>query len=1260
MSQLPELNPHHDLIEQRLPAWSRHATPEHWYALLEQHAPAQGLPGQEADWFANAAPDLRAAVLQAQAVLQRSQQRLARSLSGLKQIRAFAEPLLAQHLLERHGLQAPLQDCELLWVRQSWHWQTGRWLKQHERQSLLQAALQNFADDVSFADDSAVARRADIDVIPIVVRGSILVSPDLPAADIDLPSEAYRVTALPLTPAAFAQGCRELDLGRQYQAHLREVFEAPDTGPDVRRQALAVHRARLRVAAELAYLRHRIGGRARDALLELIEGGSQRCWQLSLFDIRLHEATLIQVDAVLLLYLPGSEVELRQFDSWQAVLQALRDDVRQATRRQAMLAHVALEQRADFNRILLQNLDGDLHVQRLPLGPTLFEHWQDDHLARLQHEARLLAVPTADADEQARRRRLAGWRDLGLDVLTLAGFFVPSVGSLMLAVTAFQLLDEVCEGHAAWSVGDRDMALRHFAAVGLNLALLGGLHLAGKVVPRLFNSQLMESLEEVRLSDDSQRLWRPELASYRSDMRLPADLQATPQGQYRYQDKTYIRMDGHLYEQRLDPRSGQWCIVHPSEPRAYQPALEHNGQGAWRAEHEQPLDWNLTQLVSRLGGTFAQTPATDVQLAEKISGIGRASLRRVHLRGEPPAPLLLDTLERLAAARQAQARVAQAAGEDFTGAFSQAYQDGMPTDEAVRRLCQDYPRLSAPLARRLLLPLTPTQRMAWQAHGVLPTFLVQQVARVHEALPLVRALEGLHQPLLANPCSERLVFAGLERLTVWPDDLRLELRADSPQGATLASAGPRHASQLRIVLRTPRGYEPDLGERPAAAATDKDLCQAVLRALPAAQREAWRAGGADELRAQLQAQAERAREAWAWRLGRPSMPRPRGLLRGGGPTDYPLIASPRGSLRARYQRLFPAASDLEFQQDLARWQRELRTAEVELRHLEQRLRQLRETLAQWAAESDRRQRMTQAIINAWRRDDTINMFDGQPVPALTLEGLDVQDQDLASLPLPPEFTHVRALNLRLNSQLTQLPAAFLGRFPALEYLHLDRCRFAQLPVIDNPAGLFWLDLQGNRITWDAAAQASLERFTHLRVLDLSDNPLLVAPDLGALSQLHSVHLSGCSLSQLPRGLATLREPLVLDLGENQFQQLPADLHLPEQTGQALRLESPWLSPQVHEQIHDYHAQHGVDLLVAHMDYEELLEYATASDWPAWTSLPLQYRRDLRALLDTERFLDHPEQAHRELWLRLRRMHADPDFRALALARPALLLPELDP
>jgi Leucine-rich repeat (LRR) protein len=95
--------------------------------------------------------------------------------------------------------------------------------------------------------------------------------------------------------------------------------------------------------------------------------------------------------------------------------------------------------------------------------------------------------------------------------------------------------------------------------------------------------------------------------------------------------------------------------------------------------------------------------------------------------------------------------------------------------------------------------------------------------------------------------------------------------------------------------------------------------------------------------------------------------------------------------------------------------------------------------------------------------------------------------------------------------------------------------------------LISLDMQGNRITWDDLAQARLERSPNLLHLDLSDNPLLRAPDIGNLRGLQLVSLDNASLTQLPQGLDSLPTPTeasdgiglsVLDLSDNQFTALP--------------------------------------------------------------------------------------------------------------------------
>jgi len=1262
-------NPHQALLETQLPRWARQATPTHWAALKQ----TQDAPWQQQDGFANAAPDLRAAVYASQARLIRAQAALARSLKGLKQISEFAEPLLQGRLAEQ-GFDTPLRSTQLLRVERTWHWVGLRHLYSHRRDNLLQAALQNFADDETFTPESAIALSGDIHATAVEVQGTATLGMQVPAAHFPLKSERYQVRRLPLTPQAFATLCRELDLGGAYQAHLQQHLAHPET----RALAVRAQQARLRLAADLAYLQHLLDGSTRDEVERLLQGGNVQCWQLALFGTTLHEVMLIDAGRKgLALYLPGHEPALRQCSDLAAVHEALATLLLEPAGRQAFTAYVSQDKRAHFFDLLQQNLDASgntpfdrswsraAHVDLRPTCQAItadpFGYYQDQHLARLKHEASLLAVPTTTADASARARRLQEWEDLGWDALNVAAFFIPSVGTLMLAVTACQLLGEVVEGYEAWHEGDRHQALRHLEAAGLNLALIGGFVGAGHVLPKLFNSPLMNKLQEVRSGDGRYRLWNQDMAPYRSNVQLPADLQPSPTGQYLHQGRHFTRMDGHLYEQRFDQALQQWRVIHPQAPEAWQPPLEHNTQGAWRGEHEQPADWPFVTLVRRLGEAYVAYTPGQLEQAGRICGIDSARLRQMHLEGLPPPPLLLDTLQRMAA----QAKVLALGDSAPPGLFEQLYNGNASIEPPAQQLLDAYPRFSPALARRMLTALNEANVAAWQQRGQLPAQFRQQLEKLHSELPLVRALEGVLQPALASSDSERLLFSALDAMPGWPRDLRLELRAASPQGTLLEQVGSEQATVPGRVIKSAEGYEADLGERPAPATRDSDLSRAVAQALP---KHVWQTLGiaqadGNALRQHVLAWVEEHRDSLPQRLwGQPAIRRRTTAgLRGGRPLErLPSLPRQAGSLEGAYRRIFPNASDAEIQDWLGRDEEEhpvneLRSATQRLHDLQQRLQNLRRDLQHWVQSdplrAEQRQNAVRPVVNAWRRISTIPFGNEGRVYSLDLSRLDLQNEDLASLALPDDFAHVRHVSLSHNKGLSHLPDAFLERFPNLKRLFLSDCRFNRLPRLAQPAQLHWLDLDSNRITWDAHAQAMLEQYSELAVLDLTDNPLISAPDLRRLAQLKTLFLSGCGLTELPQGLEQITEPFVLDLAFNQFQQLPTAFSISRPVADALRLESEWLGPTALAQIDTYNAAHQVDLLVSESDYLEFFEHTGPGETALWQRFPLQYRRDLRALLDIEPFLSHPRQSRIEFWRRLAVIDADPVLRQDWLTHP---------
>ncbi|PYB83370.1 dermonecrotic toxin domain-containing protein [Pseudomonas soli] len=1164
-------NPHQHILERRLPAWAREATPEHWQRLHEGIMPSQGLPDSEAAWFANAAPHLREAVKASQARLMRSQRTLARHLRGLKNINEFAEPLLAERLRKQHGLSTPLRSTSLIVVKRFYTFQV--YTIHHEHRSLLQAALQNFAETVTFDRDSALALEGDWQVNEGLVTGKTTLGDSETEVDIELPSEQIRIKPLALSPAAFATTCHELDIGQRYQAHLDALF----TLPLVRPAAVRVHKASLRLAADLARVRNQLDGKGRDAVQALLDDGKAlACSQLSLFGITLHEAILIDTGtAGVLLYLPAQADSLRAFDDLDALHRQLRADLQQAAFRQGFMDYVPREQQGTFASRLRQSAYADLHACAVPIDGNLYDFLHADHVARLRHEALQLAVPSAQADEQARKARKALWDKAGLDMLMIAGMFVPALGTIMTAVMAYQLLDEAYEGYEAWQVGDREEAFGHFKSVALNLAVIGGLHLAGKAIRHLAGSPLLDGLDPVTLDDGSQRLWRPDLTDYRSAVALPEELEANAQGQFLHQGRHFIRMDGHLYEQRLDTRQAQWRIVHPDDSAAFQPPLEHNGAGAWRGSHEQPRDWSLATLVRRLDSRLQHMPDVALEGAARANGLSTSTLRQLHLANNPPPAALRATLERL--------------------------------------------------------------RLAKVSEGV------EQAA-----------LEGLHMPQLANGHSERLIINAMADLPGWPSELRLELRAASPQGPVLLAAGAENAGRTCTVLKSADGYEAYLGERPVALRQDNDLCRAILQALSSVDRQALglTASGADELRQRIHDLVV-ADRAMARRLLGSHLPGwgKRGRLRGG--MEAPAPEAPRievGALFRRYRQLYPETADHQVNEQLSQWLEAGLDPARQLEDLEQQLLEFRSQMRAWAGNDPSRHAAARRLVSNWQRISEYSAEEGLDIHQISLTDLALTNEDLATLALPDRFTHIKRVDLGANPGLSHLPAEFLERFPGLQRLHLMGCGFEQLPAVAAAQTLECLDMQGNNLVWSDANQAALDRLDTLRMLDLSHNPLARSPDLNRLGELDVLNLNSCELVDWPSGIRSDEDwrPAVFDLRDNRFASLPQDLHLSRVAAQNLWLESADLSERVNQQIQAYYVRHGIDLLVADADYEEMLEDTDADDWAIWNALPLQYRRELRGLQDL------PDYDQARLWRRLRTF-ADPRAMDYGLAIGAMRL-----
>ncbi|NWD91200.1 hypothetical protein HX846_31145, partial [Pseudomonas sp. K5002] len=327
------------------------------------------------------------------------------------------------------------------------------------------------------------------------------------------------------------------------------------------------------------------------------------------------------------------------------------------------------------------------------ISGELFGALYDNHLQRLKDNARTLAVPTAEADRKAAQERHEHWLSIGLNVLNVAAFVVPGLGEVMLAVTAVQLGLEVYHGIEAWKEGDMDAAWGHLESVALNVAFMaalgGSTALAGRA-PKIQVSRWVDGLVPVKLPSGEARLWKPDLAPYRSEVVLAPALKPNARGQYETGGKIYVRIGENLHEKVFDSRIRKWRIKHPDNPEAYQPILEHNNAGAWRHVHEQPFKWDRLTLLRRLGPATEEFSDTTLGIIGDISGVQDDVLRKAYIEGRPLPAVLADTLEQFRS--QPVADTAPLAGEEavlqrrFPGLSRRAIQEILDTASEQERL----------------------------------------------------------------------------------------------------------------------------------------------------------------------------------------------------------------------------------------------------------------------------------------------------------------------------------------------------------------------------------------------------------------------------------------------------------------------------------------------------------------------------------------------------------------------------------------------
>ncbi|HEK1684999.1 TPA: hypothetical protein SMR42_001314 [Pseudomonas putida] len=814
------------------------------------------------------------------------------------------------------------------------------------------------------------------------------------------------------------------------------------------------------------------------------------------------------------------------------------------------------------------------------LEGSLFSALGRARIAQIMADAAVIAVPSAAVDEQVRREHDQRLSAEGWALLNIAGLFVPALGAVLLAVSAWQLLGEVYHGVEAWHEGDRSEALDHLLNVAGDVAMIAATAAGVEVARAAWSrSALVDGMLGAELEDGSLRLWQPDLAPYRSA--APAqEAQRDQQGVWRLGQQCWIEIEGHYYPvlQRADQR---WQL---SPVDGHGPLLEHNGAGAWRLWWEQPLQWqDQRRLSRRLGGNWTQLDDEQIDEILHIHAIDADQLRAVHVHGQAPQAAWQDSVDRyvlharirtvIDQLRSGQAvtdlsmldqarhlpgatgvfdqELADLAWEQRRALFERFYQAVQPSaDASLQALRQQFPALHVRGARQVLERAGSLERARLASSGRVPLAMAESARTMARQIRVARVFEGLYLDLSQDADLARVALHLFSRLPGAPEAIAWHLHEGSLSGPLLVRAGSDDASRIFQLIHFNGMFQ--LTEAGQAVGERGELFEVMTQVLDQADCQAMGLNVplAHNLRVRLARLASVERDEVERGLG---LREPMGWFAppqrmAGGRFGYPL--SGRGTprrvrlLHARVRALYPGFSDVEVDNWLLATRSHGLNHHDELARLQVELDTLGEHLALWTQRGPNlmaraeRSSVRDALIALWRRQaPRVNNPAGEPI-GYRLSLWAIALQELPEIPSQVSFAHVISLSMT-GMSLTAVPSGFLRAFTRLQSLLLADNELARLPEgLEQLPELRELDLYGNRIVLDEAQASSLGNCYQLRRLTLSYNPLGRGFSVAGMPRLNALHLRATGISELPPGL--LRRELLeeADLRNNLITEVP--------------------------------------------------------------------------------------------------------------------------
>ncbi|MEX5496345.1 leucine-rich repeat domain-containing protein [Pseudomonas asgharzadehiana] len=548
-------------------------------------------------------------------------------------------------------------------------------------------------------------------------------------------------------------------------------------------------------------------------------------------------------------------------------------------------------------------------------------------------------------------------------------------------------------------------------------------------------------------------------------------------------------------------------------------------------------------------------------------------------------------------------RLARKAEEKRFALFDARYRSREVThDPRVQKIIDTTPGLPTSTAEEVLREAT-GQELLEIDQGSLPATLTERARWAAHQVRISRAYEGLYLDSVDSSDTHRLALHTLQKLPGWSPQVRLVVTDYSRTGRVRDSIGTPQAPIQRTLVRTAEGaYVPENGEGTLFGETD--FYTAVLQALPDAQRDAlgMQIGQGRLLRQTLRQHALTREEVGTLLaempvrkpLYDPKLMRLPGGMEGYDRTSPTPGPSGQPSLEDRLRDLYPSLNPEEVRNVLEAMRAQAGPPLLTLQSVKRELLRLQADLATWlhntpqtfldtqiplsraviTAERHNRARWVEEIVHAWRHETPSDShFPNPDDNGLTLR---LTQPIYGELPkLSANFDHISYLEL--NSYVsTRGTPAFLAQFPKLRSLNIHGIALRTLPTeVTSQPHLNDLTLRNTAIKLTAQSRENLASLRGLKTLDLSSNPLTLAPNLEHMTDLQLLNLSHTEIAQAPQGLTDLPHLIDASLSDNQFQALPDALFtLPAERAKAFDFSGNPLSRATLERVKTYCQQTG--------------------------------------------------------------------------------------